>query len=100
VESTADLVRRDVAALEAGGVHASAGDIRCIARGHLTRLAVWFLRKKWDRDTPTSEKLTTIARKVAELGSVAEIERRVLTSKPRPQIAQKEALPAESWSGN
>jgi adenine-specific DNA methylase len=92
IESIADLVRRDVADLETGGVHASLGDIRCIARGHLTRLAVWFLRKEWDKDACMSEKLATVARKVGELGSVVEIERRVRISNSVPQIPEKKAL--------
>ena len=37
VESIADLVQQDVSALTAAGVRVGLGDIRCIARGHLTR---------------------------------------------------------------
>ena len=41
----AEIVRHDVQALTEGGLTATQGDIRCICFGHLTRLAIWNLRK-------------------------------------------------------
>jgi adenine-specific DNA methylase len=99
-ESIVDLVRQDVAALESGGVPVSIGDVRCIARGHLTRLAVWYLRKKWDRNAPTCERLASVARKIEELGRVAEIEQLVRISTSPPRVATKEGLAVRSMARN
>ena len=51
------VVRTDLAQLRAAGMTPSAGDIRCIVFGHLTRMAVWDLRHTWDSTKPTSERL-------------------------------------------
>jgi len=46
-EGVAKLVTEDIGQLELAGVRPSKGDIRCIAYGHLTRLAIWALRHGW-----------------------------------------------------
>jgi hypothetical protein len=52
------LVRRELVQLRAAGMKPSAGDIRCIVYGHLTRMAVWGLRKKWCSRVSTIERLS------------------------------------------
>lgn len=42
-----EIVTRDAADLRAGGLEPSLGDLRCLAFGHLVRLAVWALREGW-----------------------------------------------------
>jgi len=42
-----DIVRSDAINLHAGGLEPSLGDLRCLAFGHLVRLAVWALRTGW-----------------------------------------------------
>jgi hypothetical protein len=74
-EDVADLVRDDLAKLQAGGVKPTAGDARCVAYGHLVRLAVWNLRKEWNRDADVSARLTTVSSWLAEFGPWSEIER-------------------------
>jgi hypothetical protein len=81
VKTIAALVQSDIAALETGGVRPTVGDIRCIVRGHLTRLAVWFLSPGWNPEAPTREKLSLIERKIAELGDVKAIEGRIRVTK-------------------
>jgi hypothetical protein len=44
------LLVNDCAEMQAGGVHVSAGDVRCLANGRLTQLAVGALRADWDPD--------------------------------------------------
>ena len=56
----ARLVAIDLAQLRAGGVRPSDGDVRCIALGHLTRMAVWTLRPNWDRQAPVGVKLARV----------------------------------------
>jgi adenine-specific DNA methylase len=60
----ADLVRlvcADLDQLRAAGVRPSAGDIRCITLGHVTREAVWALRRNWNEGRPIKEKLALLA---------------------------------------
>lgn len=46
----------------------SAGDIRCIVFGHLTRMAVWRLRHAWDATKPTPERLDHVRARMAAMG--------------------------------
>ncbi len=64
----AALIRGELAQLRAAGVKPTAGDIRCIVYGHLTRLAIWRLRQDWNSAAPTPDRLTRFARALAELG--------------------------------
>ena len=64
----AGLVTRDVGLLREGGVRVTRGDARCVAYGHLTRLAVWRLRGDWKAEAPTAEKLGCVGREVEGFG--------------------------------
>ena len=46
----------------------SAGDIRCIVFGHLTRMAVWHLRHEWETTKPTSERIDQVRSRMAAMG--------------------------------
>ena len=66
-ESTAQLraiVTNDLAQLTDAGRKPTKGDTRCIVFGHLTRMAIWNLRKEWDTDLSTQEKLERFAQAV------------------------------------
>ncbi|HOG46018.1 MAG TPA: hypothetical protein PLB78_05170 [Anaerolineae bacterium] len=67
-EAIAQLVSHDLEALRAGGVKPTNGDKRCIAYGHLVRLAIWNLRPGWSRSLATEAKLQTVASAVEALG--------------------------------
>lgn len=59
-ESTAQLatiIERDLALLSGAGREPTSGDTRCIIFGHLTRMAVWNLRKEWEPRRTTARKL-------------------------------------------
>jgi hypothetical protein len=75
----AELVGRDVELLRQGGVRVTRGDARCIAFGHLIRMAVWKLRRDWNPDAATAEKLSRVGRKVDDLGGWGAIEERLGT---------------------
>lgn len=62
-----EIVRNELDQLRAAGMKPTAGDIRCIVYGHLTRMGVWNLRKSWNADTPTTERLACFARTLAAL---------------------------------
>ena len=50
IKGVAELVEEDLVKLRAGNVQPTAGDMRCIAYGHLIRLAIWNLRHAWDKN--------------------------------------------------
>jgi putative DNA methylase len=62
-----DIVRNELHQLTLAGMKPTAGDIRCIVYGHLTRISIWNLRKTWDISTSTSERLKRFA---VSIGSV------------------------------
>ena len=47
---------RELAELRVAGMKPTAGDIRCIAFGHITRMAIWNLRPIGMRHAPTAAK--------------------------------------------
>jgi hypothetical protein len=62
------IIRDDLAQLLAAGMKPTAGDFRCIAFGHLTRMAIWNLRKSWKPALPAVKRLDLFARAVVALG--------------------------------
>jgi len=71
----AELVKEDLAELNKGKVKPTPGDIRCIAYGHLIRLAIWFLRPGWDKTDKTETRLNRVAGWLAEFGGWPEVEK-------------------------
>ena len=69
-EGLARVVATDIADLTAAGRTPTMGDIRCIAFGHVTRMAVWRLRHDWDRSVPMPNKLARMAEGCAQWGSL------------------------------
>ncbi|HBY95562.1 MAG TPA: DNA methylase [Chloroflexi bacterium] len=72
-EEVAELVCNDLDQLRRGNVTPTQGDIRCIAFGHLTRLAIWQLRQSWDRAMPVEEKLFIISSHMEKSGGFAAV---------------------------
>jgi adenine-specific DNA methylase len=64
----AGAIRAQLDELRAGGVKPSAGDIRCIVFGHLTRLAVNALKGSWNAACPPEERLQLVAAAVSSAG--------------------------------
>lgn len=64
----ASVVREELVQLRAAGMKPTAGDIRCIVFGHITRMAIWGLRKSWNPTLATSAQLDRFARTVAAFG--------------------------------
>jgi putative DNA methylase len=56
-----EIVRDELDQLRIAGMKPTAGDIRCIVYGHLTRMGIWNLRKAWDTGAPTSQRLAGFA---------------------------------------
>lgn len=74
IEGVVDLVRNDLADLRKGNVNPSSGDIRCIAYGHLVRLAVWNLRSAWNNMSDTSKKIVAVSHWFGDFGGWPEVE--------------------------
>jgi len=71
----ASLVRDDLGELRRGNVKPSPGDTRCIAYGHLVRLAIWNLRRSWDKTAETSPKTAAVLDWFHDFGGWPEVER-------------------------
>ncbi|MBN1105151.1 MAG: DUF1156 domain-containing protein [Deltaproteobacteria bacterium] len=74
-QEVAGLVMEDLRSLRTGNVHPTLGDTRCIAYGHLIRLAVWALRKKWERDQPISGRMARVAQWLQAFGGWHQVEK-------------------------
>ncbi len=64
----ATLVLRELDQLRVAGLKPSSGDIRCIVYGHLTQMAVWNLRRAWDAQAPTLERLHRVREEMDTVG--------------------------------
>lgn len=69
----ADLIHDEIDSLAAGGLKVTQGDIRCMVCGHMTRLAVWNLRKNWQRDAPTATRMDLVRSWLEEFGGLASV---------------------------
>ena len=80
-ERLEDLLATDVGGLRAGGVEPRAGDIRCLALGHITRLAVARLRGSWDGALSTGAKIGRIAEAMDRVADVDQVVKQVLSDR-------------------
>jgi putative DNA methylase len=69
-QELSDIIRYEIDALSQGGLKATQGDIRCMAHGHLTRMAVWNLRADWKRDVPTLKRMEVVRAWYREFGGL------------------------------
>jgi hypothetical protein len=91
-DSIARLVNEDVQKLRDGGVNVGVGDIKCMTRGHLIRLAIWYLHRNWDRSIPTAAKLTAVSKEIEKMGGQSTIERSILGVPPPAMAVASVAL--------
>ncbi len=64
---------RDIQALSQAGYRATVGDINCIVNGHITRLAVNKLNKKWNICTPIKDRLEIFKTAILGLPSIDKV---------------------------
>jgi putative DNA methylase len=79
------LIASDVTALRSAGVQPTAGDVRCILYGHLTRLSIWNLRKNWVKNEPIQDKLTKFGQSMSQFGNTLDILNRISEGLPKRQ---------------
>ncbi len=68
-EQAASLVKTDLDLLRQGGVEPTPGDTRCIIYGHLIRLAIWHLRRDWDKELPIGDRLARLRQQLVVFGT-------------------------------
>ena len=74
VKMAADIVAHDLSSLSAGHVALTQGDIRCVTYGHLIRLAIWNLRRDWDKNAPTLARIARVEKWLRTFGNWNEVE--------------------------
>lgn len=84
-DELAALVAKELSELTEAGMKPRKGDIRCIAFGHLTRLAIWNLRESWDTDRSAAAKLERFGAALTAFGKPDDIVARVEASEVPPR---------------
>lgn len=74
-DEVAGIVNDDLDLLRAGNVTLTAGDIRCVAYGHLVRLAVWSLKTGWDSKELTESRISRVADLLKSIGGWKAVKR-------------------------
>jgi hypothetical protein len=83
----ARIMAGEMADLRAAGMKPTAGDIRCAALGHITRMTIWRLRPTWDRNLPAEIKLASFRDAMNALATVEDVARLLeKTNAPRATI--------------
>jgi putative DNA methylase len=72
-QELSSIVLQELAQLRTAGMKPSAGDIRCIVYGHVTRMAVWNLHKKWNSSAPTTERLRRVRAQINAMGDIQSV---------------------------
>jgi adenine-specific DNA methylase len=80
----------DCREMQVGGVRVSAGDVRCLANGRLTQLAIGVLGEQWDSNRNIEERLARATEMLESLG--AELQARFL---PETVLAQLPSRPPQ-----
>jgi adenine-specific DNA methylase len=69
----ASLMTKELAELTAAGMKPTTGDVRCIAFGHIARMAIWKLRPSWKISLPTTDKLKAIRLAMDSIATVEDV---------------------------
>ena len=87
------IMRSELAQLSSAGMKPTAGDIRCIAYGHITRMAITHLRAGWDVSLPTGTKLDVIKAAMDAIALLDDV--RAGLEETVPTTGRTAQLPAE-----
>ena len=80
-QGVADLVSADLGKLRNGNVKPTLGDTRCIAYGHLIRLAIWHLRNNWDKTVDVGKRIMAVDEWLRDFGGWPEVEKHLESSR-------------------
>jgi len=90
-QEIAKLIEDEIVLLRSANIKLTKGDMRCIAYGHLVRLAIWSLRKNWFVDSSVKNKMESVVRAIDKLGGWSGIEKHLtddLLSAPTRRTSQ------------
>lgn len=68
-----EIVERDLQRLRAAGMKPTMGDIRCLTFGHVTRMAVWRLRRNWDSSLSIQQRISRFADELISLADLSAV---------------------------
>ncbi|MBI4463820.1 MAG: DUF1156 domain-containing protein [Acidobacteria bacterium] len=88
------IMGKELAELRAAGMKPTAGDIRCMAFGHLTRMAIWHLRPSWNAAQSTKQKLTRFRNAMDAVATVEQVSTRIREAK-----VSQVAMPGRLFAG-
>lgn len=75
VAGLAAIMSAELADLRAAGMDPTPGDIRCLAFGHITRMAVWRLRSTWNHELTTQEKFAILRKAMNDIATVDAVQK-------------------------
>lgn len=91
----ATIMRNELKQLSSAGMKPTAGDIRCIAYGHLTRMAIANLRTTWNASLTTGAKLDAIKSAMNAIALLEDVKSALdltahttLQAQPKPDVQQ------------
>lgn len=87
------IMRSELTQLSSAGMKPTAGDIRCIAYGHITRMAITHLRAGWDVSLPIGTKLHVIKAAMDAIALLDDV--RAGLEETAPTTSQTARLPAK-----
>lgn len=87
----AALISDELEQLRTAGMKPSAGDIRCIAYGHLTRMSIARLRESWDASAPTAAKLAALKNEMDKLALLSAVQSQLAQIAERANLAPRQA---------
>jgi hypothetical protein len=83
------IMASELAELRLAGMKPTAGDIRCIAFGHITRMAIWGLRPDWDDSLNTGRKLEIIQAAMNAIATVDQLRDALEQVKPATAVGSR-----------
>jgi len=81
ISGVAEIVLKDMGKLEAAHVKYSPGDARCLAYGHIIRLAIWSLGREWDPHKSIATRMNKVYDWIQNFGGWTEIEKNLIASR-------------------
>lgn len=83
----AEIMSAEVADLCAAGMKPTSGDIRCMALGHITRMAIWRLKPAWNPKLATTEKFAIFRKTMNGIATADALQKRLeKTEAPVPAV--------------
>ncbi len=82
LDQLAQVMEGELTQLRAAGMKPTAGDVRCMVYGHVTRYGIERLGEGWDALLPTAERLDLFARSTMGLGDCQALIDRLAASRP------------------